>query len=88
MVTRQEKERRARVESNKKFGIAMLVALIPSVIAVLAFYQSYDLPDKLHNIEQQMHQLDERTSKHVLQMKSFEKRIDSIQTAKIDTLRK
>lgn len=85
MVTRQEKERRAKSEANKKFRITSFILLIPSVIAILALYQTYGLPDKLHNIEQQMHQLEEYKSRHVLEMKIFEKRLDSIQTARTDT---
>lgn len=84
----EEKERKEKEDANYKFWIAILVALIPSGIAVLALYQSYGLPDKLHNIEQQMHQLDERTSKHVLEIENVEKRFDSVQMARIDTLGK
>lgn len=86
MVTRAEKKRRILARDNKKFGITSLLLLIPSGIAVIALVQTYGLEDRLQKIEQRTDQLEEYKSTHALQIENFEKRIDSTQTARTDTL--
>ena len=92
MVTRkereqiaEEKEKNEKSDNNYKFLITSLILLIPSVFAGYTLYQTDDLEDRLRKTEQRIDRLEEYRLMHALETKTLEKRIDSIQMARIDT---
>ena len=93
MVSREEKARRAeekerneKSDANRKFWITTLIAVSFLLITIGALYVSIDQSDKLNYIDTRLEQLERYRLELSLEIENFDKRLDSIQTARIDTL--